>query len=439
MPLKKTVGVDAWKIAAKNRFSRYPKAEKDADRLLPYASPQPSPTFKIKDTDKIFTIGSCFAREVDKALIAAGINVISRNGMPSDAANIILGADAVFNKYTVQSMANEMEWALNPNASFPGDDAFLQVKDNCFVDLQLGDLKIDLDKEQIKTVRDGLEIAMKNAAEADIFIATLGLAEAWFDNELGIYLNITPDYKLCQKYVGRFEHHILDYNDIYAGVEKLCSTVRSFGKPGVKFLLTVSPVALHTTFRGEDILVANTYSKAVQRAALEEYILKHDDADYFPSFETVTLTPADVAWSKKDFRHVNPYVVRRIMSSVLSEYMENPVELNTVSDDINRLYQDGDFRTIAAKAEQLSLYDLEQNAAYRVGLSLKKLKLWNRAMKVFSDVHAMYPESQDSLRNAVQAAYECKASEHAVLLAQYREIYPGDVETVERFSLELIH
>ena len=44
------------------------------------------------------------------------------------------------------------------------------------------------------------------------------------------------------------------------------------------------------------------------------------DVDYFPSYETVTLSNPDVSWSRGDYRHVSPNVVARIMSNVLVSY-----------------------------------------------------------------------------------------------------------------------
>jgi hypothetical protein len=70
-----------------------------------------------------------------------------------------------------------------------------------------------------------------------------------------------------------------------------------------------------------DVLVANAYSKAVQRAALDEFLLDKPNVDYFPSYEFVTLSNPGVAWSRHDYRHVSPDVVDRIMANVLGNYV----------------------------------------------------------------------------------------------------------------------
>ena len=87
-------------------------------------------------------------------------------------------------------------------------------------------------------------------------------------------------------------------------------------------LITVSPVPLLATFRNMDVLVANSYSKSVQRAALDEFLLDKEGMDYFPSFEYVTLSDPNFAWKSKDYRHPTDDVVKRIMDNVVLHYID---------------------------------------------------------------------------------------------------------------------
>jgi len=332
-------------------------------------------------------------------MVRAGINVVSR-GLAEDVASSIPDGSAIFNKYTIHSMSNEVRWALDPDRPFPGDAAFVETSDGKYVDLQLGGVPLNLPLEETRRVRAAFTGAIKAAAEADVCIATLGLAEAWFDNELGMYLNMAPSLGICRRYPRRFEFRTLDYMDIYEGLTEFRSTIKRFGKPEVKFLLTVSPVALHSTFRSHDVLVANTYSKAVQRAALEQFVMEHDDVDYFPSFEAVTLTPATEAWSRSDFRHVSPYLVRRIMSSVLTSYIGDDIVLNTISDEILKRHKARDYESVMQLAATTPQSELEKEAIYAVGLAYKKNERWAEARDLFSGLAASYPEWADASQNA---------------------------------------
>ncbi len=86
-------------------------------------------------------------------------------------------------------------------------------------------------------------------------------------------------------------------------------------------LVTVSPVAMNTTFTGGEVLVANTYSKSVQRAALEAFVRRHDNVDYFPSYESVVLSDRSRAW-RADQAHASDEIVRLNVLRMIEAYAE---------------------------------------------------------------------------------------------------------------------
>lgn len=64
----------------------------------------------------------------------------------------------------------------------------------------------------------------------------------------------------------------------------------------------VSPVPLANTFRGCDIIAANTYSKSSLRAASEEFACSNENVDYLPVYESVMHSDRLAAWDL-DLRH----------------------------------------------------------------------------------------------------------------------------------------
>jgi hypothetical protein len=90
--------------------------------------------------------------------------------------------------------------------------------------------------------------------------------------------------------------------------------------PQLKIVLTVSPVPLHDTFSGIDILTANSYSKATLRAVAQDVADEHEYIDYFPSYELVTLANPDSAWYP-DRRHVQREFVAKIMERFSEIFM----------------------------------------------------------------------------------------------------------------------
>lgn len=72
---------------------------------------------------------------------------------------------------------------------------------------------------------------------------------------------------------------------------------------------TVSPVPLYLTFSGEDIIVANTYSKSVLRAVCNAVENSRKRVDYFPSYEAVTLSTRFIL--EKDRRYVKNFFIKK--------------------------------------------------------------------------------------------------------------------------------
>ena len=75
MPLLVVPASDAFK-RVRHKDSRWPRtAEAQAERLMPLAQPKFWPSFHINRSELIFTIGSCFARNIEKQLITEGYRV----------------------------------------------------------------------------------------------------------------------------------------------------------------------------------------------------------------------------------------------------------------------------------------------------------------------------------------------------------------------------
>ena len=312
--------ITAMDRARKNNLRKYPSPERDGERLYPLATPNCSPSFQIKPEDTIFAIGSCFARNVEKSLESVGKRVLSREFELGAIGESLGDAANFFNKYSIQSVTNEIRWALE-RETFPGADLFYGIGKGSYIDCQLGIAKLDFPIDEILAFRHQYLDAMMQVATADVVILTLGYVETWYDCKLGLYLNVAPPTSMMKEEPSRFEFRVLSYSDVLEGLNDFYNLLQKHRKNDQKMLFTVSPVPLLSTFRDMDVLVANAYSKSVQRAALDEFLLNKTGADYFPSYEFVTLSNPSVAWSRGDYRHVSPDVVNRIMANVLSNYV----------------------------------------------------------------------------------------------------------------------
>jgi hypothetical protein len=320
-------GALAMERARKNPLRRYPSPERDGARLYPLASPTVKPGFRIGPQDTVFAIGSCFARNVEKALEGAGLRVLSREfDLGEVGASLEDGAN-FFNKYSIHSVLNDLTWALE-RRKFPGEATLLPMGPDSFVDAQLGMGRLDFPVETVMAFRHRYLDAMRAVADADVVILTLGYVETWYDRKLDLYLNVTPPVQAVKAEPGRFEFRVLSYRDVLRGLEQVHALLEKHRTKPLRMLVTVSPVPLLATFRDVDVLVANAYSKSVQRAAIEEFVLEKTGVDYFPSYEFVTLSNPEVAWSRQDYRHVSQDVINRIMDNVLSNYMDGETEVD---------------------------------------------------------------------------------------------------------------
>ena len=61
-------------LIKKNPGFKWPERSK-ANRLEPVCQPLYEPSFHIKSNDKIFTLGSCFARNIENHMVNYGIDV----------------------------------------------------------------------------------------------------------------------------------------------------------------------------------------------------------------------------------------------------------------------------------------------------------------------------------------------------------------------------
>ena len=320
------IGADAALLRArKNELRRYPSPERDGDRLYPLASPTVAPTFQIGPSDTIYAIGSCFARNVERALHAAGKRVLSREFDLGEIGGSIEDPANFFNKYSIHSVLNEVRWALE-RETFPGADLLYKIGENHYIDAQLGMARMDFPEDTILAFRHRYLDAMAAVATADVVIVTLGYVETWFDRKLGLYLNVVPPMQAIKADPKRFEFRVLSYADVLDALNQLHALLTKHRTKPLKMLVTVSPVPLLSTFRDMDVLVANAYSKSVQRAALDEFLLGKTGVDYFPSYEFVTLSNPTVAWKRSDYRHVSDEVVDIIMQNVLARYVAKPAD-----------------------------------------------------------------------------------------------------------------
>lgn len=265
------------------------------------------PKFQIPRASRFFTAGSCFARNVERALHQKGESVLSwRPGLGI--------GNEWFHRYNTFSIINDFENALSGQY----DERLLtQVKPSKFVDYSAYGSATTA--EELRRNRQAVIDVHANVRESDVLVLTLGLVEAWFDVVTGKYLNIAP-VEAVLRGPERYQLHITDYGENLNALLRFRDYIRSEVPGDLKIIVTVSPVPFNSTFSKQDVVVANTYSKATLRAVAQAFSDRFDDVDYFPSYELVTLSRPEAAWLP-DYRHVKPAFVDKIMATFLDSYL----------------------------------------------------------------------------------------------------------------------
>jgi GSCFA family len=247
----------------------------------------------IQKHQYITAFGSCFAAHILGYLKERGYNVFGDD--LSSESFIIQCGEGMVNTF---SIAQQFQWAYG-EMKFP---------DNLWFDksgsLAEYDEKIRL---QTKTIFE----------KTDIFVITLGLSEVWYDK-------ITGD--ACWRAIPRSKYdpsrHGFKISTVAENIANLNTIYRIIRerRPHASIIFTLSPIPLFATFRPVSCITANSVSKSILRAAVDEFYRSKDDQNlfYFPSYELVKEYYHNAFGN--DNRHVHTAIVEKIMDIFANYY-----------------------------------------------------------------------------------------------------------------------
>jgi hypothetical protein len=352
MPLLIIPGHDALAKRKTNSYASWPARETTYNRVEPYATPNFTNHFSISPKDQIFTIGSCFAREIEVALADRGFSIpaleLVKNFMASESLGLGNSFNRSFlNQYGVPSIFNQIHQAVELNGDLPTNLYAYEISAGKFVDMDMPAFVRPAPLEHVVNRRNALMSCTKEILKCNTIIITLGLSELWWDNGANCYRNTSVLPRILDAEQNRFELHVLSYQDIFSYLSRALNLIKLIN-PQSRILLTVSPVPMNYTYTSNDVMVANTYSKSVLRAAVEEAINTFPNVFYYPSYETVILSQRDLAW-ENDMMHVQPKMVKKIVSRMIAKYAVN--RENYAASDIESIRLD--FEDILKQSSKL--------------------------------------------------------------------------------------
>lgn len=307
------------------------------------------PKFKIEKQHAVATAGSCFAQNIGRALRSRGMNWLVTEKPPQSlprslhtAHNYGLFTFRTGNIYTPALLAQWVRWALDRSSM----DQEVWETDGRFFDPFRPSVRPNgFDSvEDVLASRHVTADAVKTAIEqADIFLFTPGLTEAWVNTKS------KSIYPACPGTVqGTFnpdEHQCINFG-FESGKKALASAFDAMQShnPNIKMLLTVSPVPITATVTGHHALTASTYTKSVLRALAGEFANANEHVDYFPSYDLVSPAMLGQSYFNDNKRTVSPsgvdYVMKHFFEGLGQEKQSSPVPMGDIvcEDEILEYY-----------------------------------------------------------------------------------------------------
>jgi hypothetical protein len=298
-------------LVREDRLGRYPDRE-DPRFRNGVLFPDGRPSFQVEPGATIFTIGSCFARNIEEHLGGFRVPTLGFSAPQEEWPH---RPNGLLNEYNAGTICQRIERAF---AGEPApDETLVQTADGGWADLLLlGGADVPTRERGLERRRE-IDDVYRELPTADLVIVTLGLVEAWYDRETKTFLNRLPPTILLPS--GRYELHVMDVYDVWPLLER---AFRLLSEQQV--VVTVSPVPLNATFSGEDAIVANGFSKAVLRVCAQR-LAKFSWIDYLPSYETVVS--GGTAVLHDDNIHVRDETVAAITSAALEGYVAHELPL----------------------------------------------------------------------------------------------------------------
>lgn len=298
--------------------------------------PQRPGRFRIGRSTRVSSAGSCFAARIAEGLRTYGFDYHVVEPGPSwlstedrVAYNYGVYSARYGEIYTALQLAQLLERALGRFTPvedlWEGPEGFLdpfrpRIQPRGFESAK-----------ELRADRESHLAAIKRLfRETEVFVFTLGLTECWRCVADGAALPVCPGRSRGRFDPARYRFGNLTVGETVESLERFLDAAFSLN-PGLRVLLTVSPVPLAATMEDRHVLASTVYSKSVLRVAAEEIRRRHDRVDYFAAYEIVTATGNTPAYFETDRRSVTDPAVRHVLSSFFRNFTdEDPDTLRPV-------------------------------------------------------------------------------------------------------------
>jgi len=288
---------------------------------------------QINRQTKVASMGSCFTREIKDWFIKNQFNYLvgEDRKIPWESSKIFTGDqgrqpnehasiawERIYNTFTLRHI---VDYTFNDNRL---DERLIKVSINkkSHISDIIRNRIIYRDMDVARDdVLNHIEWSRDILRNVDLLIITLGLTEIWKSEKRNIVAASNPckHYNLPEDFMfttSNYEENIDNLNYVYDLLKQHNSKI--------KILITVSPISLLQTFRGDvDVITANCESKAILRTVAGVFSNK-EDIYYFPSYEIATAVAVlDKVNISSDGHHISRELVDIIMNIFSKKYVSN--------------------------------------------------------------------------------------------------------------------
>ena len=281
-----------------------------------------APEVYIRPGDKIASAGSCFASNMVPHIEKAGFQYIRAElanplfRVPAEGLGYEKFSAAYGHIYTARQLLQTIQRALG--LLEPAERYWKQWP--FFVDPFRPGLRYKARSvfEFDALTKQHLNAVLEALRQADVFVFTLGLTEAWTSRADGAV------YPACPGTIaGKFDpskHAFVNFsaNESRDDLLEFVRLARTINQD-LRVILTVSPVPLVATASDRHVVWSTAYSKATLRVAAEEVCTAVAGVTYFPSYELVAGPQAPPESLGADRRTVSEHAIQEVMAVFLKK------------------------------------------------------------------------------------------------------------------------
>ncbi|MFV0391052.1 MAG: GSCFA domain-containing protein [Paludibacteraceae bacterium] len=252
-------------------------------------------SFEIDYSDRILTIGSCFAENIGEKL---------------QNAYFLSFTNPFGISYNPMSVGQSLRCLLN-DKEFTEDDLFQSgslwnsfAHSSAFSSITSDDA--------LQKINSRLIASRQFMREANVVMITLGTAWVYERNDTGHV--VANCHKLPSN---QFNRRRLSVGEIQKELSDVVALFR-IRNPRLRFIFTVSPIR-----HWKDGAHENTLSKSTLHLAIDEVVKKYDFVQYFPAYEIVIDELRDYRFYASDMLHPSQtaieYIWKRFSETYFSE------------------------------------------------------------------------------------------------------------------------